>query len=292
MNFLLAIIITALIFILVAQSWNLVYGYTDMLHLGHIGFFAIGAYTSALLTIQGVNFWIALIIAGTFAGFIGFLLAIPTVRFKFDYLAIVTLGFGEIIRNIIINWSSLTRGPLGLPGIPSPTLFGITFDNNSSYLLLMILVTIVLGSFMYRIAHSPFGMILRSIKDNDIAAHTIGKHINAYRIKILVMSAVIVAIIGAFFVHYTNFTEPNVYRLELMALIILAVFAGGPGKFWGTVIAAGIVITIRETFILIDFIPASITGPLMWIVLSLALVLILMYKPNGLFGKKLESNKY
>ena len=291
MDFYIGILVQITLFILMCECYNLLYGYTNMMFLGLVGLFAVGAYITGLLNLAGVNPWLCMVASMVGTGIIGFFIALPTVRFKGDFLAIVTLGFGEIIRSVILNWTGLTRGPLGLPGISRPSIFGINLDGEFRFFVFSLMIVSIAMLILYRLAHSPFGKILETIREDDIASRSLGKPVNRYRMQIIVITSFIAGLIGALNIYFIKFTEPSVYSLELLGLILLAVFAGGPGKYWGVVIAATITMIVRDAFLLLDIAP-SVVGPLRWVVLGSILVAILIYNPNGLFGKKFMKKNY
>ena len=169
------------IYAILAISLQITVGFTGLLNLGHIAFFAAGAYTSALLTLSGVPFWIAFIAAGIVAMIFGFLISVPTNRLKGDYLALSTMGFTFVIYALALNWTSLTRGPLGLPGIPKPVLFGINFSSNLSFLILTVIVVLISYFIIKRITDSPFGKVLEATRDDELAAKILGK--NTFKTK-------------------------------------------------------------------------------------------------------------
>jgi len=311
MDFFIDALTSIFIFVVLAQTFNFLYGYTRIVFLCLVGLVAVGAYVGGLLnllaqgklnapetpfidflTFLGSNIWLTLLTALVFTALLGFVISFPLLRFRGDFLAIVTLGFGEILRSIILNWGTVTRGSLGLPGIKRPEVFGMSIDGSLGFLLFTAVISIFFLALLYRLTHSPFGKILETIREDDIAAHTIGKKINNYRIQVIVIASGIVGVMGALNVFFIRFTEPTSYNLEYLGLILLAVFAGGPGKYWGAIIAGALVAIIRYMLVLVDFIPDVVVGPLQWVILGTVLVGILIYKPNGLFGRTLTRKNY
>ncbi len=150
--------VLVLIYIVLALSLNFVLGFAGQLSIGHSAFYAIGAYTTAILTVSyGVPFWIALFLSAVVSAIFGLLLGIPTLRLKGDYLAITTIGFSEILRLVLINWASFTRGPAGIPGIPSPTIFGFTLSTNTSYYYILYILALFTIFISYRLINSRLG---------------------------------------------------------------------------------------------------------------------------------------
>ncbi len=185
--YLIHLLILVGIYLILAISLQLAVGFTGLLNLSHIAFYAIGAYVSALLALSGFPFWLCLLAAGIAAMLFGFLLALPTNKLKGDYLALATLGFSFVIYAVALNWTSLTRGPLGLPGIPKPSLFGFTFSDNFNFLLLTFAIALISYFIIKKITSSPFGKVLEATRDDELATRILGK--NTFKIKSLALAS-------------------------------------------------------------------------------------------------------
>jgi branched-chain amino acid transport system permease protein len=276
----------ACIYIILAVSQNLIVGFTGMLNLGHAAFYGIGAYTSALLAFIGIPFPFNLLAAGIVAGFFGLLLGMPTFRLRGDYLAIVTLGFGEIIRNIMKNWVGLTRGPLGLPGIPKFEIFGyVIHPSNVSYFILAFLVMVLTVFIINRLVKSPFGRVLRAIREDEIAAQALGKNTVKYKVMALVIGAFFAGIAGSLFAHFIMFIDPSTFTLLETALILAMVVLGGLGSIKGSIIGALIITWLAEPLRFLE-IPDFAIAALRTMIYSLILIILMIYRPAGLFGEK------
>ena len=272
------------IYVILAISLQLAVGFTGLLNLGHIAFYCVGAYTSALLALAGFPFWFAFLSAGIMAMLFGFLLSIPTNKLKGDYLALATLGFSFVIYAVALNWTSLTRGPLGLPGIPKPSLFGFTFSNNFSFLILTLVIGLVSYLIIKRVVSSPFGKVLEAVRDDELATKVLGK--NTFKIKTyaLGISAFFAGIAGSLYAHYITFIDPSSFVLLQLIPVLAIVIIGGLASLKGTVIAAIILVLLPEPLRFIGF-PSSIVGPARQIIYALLLLLILIYRPKGFSGK-------
>jgi branched-chain amino acid transport system permease protein len=167
--YLIHLVILIGIHLILAISLQLAMGFSGLLNFGHIAFYCIGAYVSALLALSGWPFLLCFLAAGIVAMFFGFLVSLPTNKLKGDYLALATLGFSFVIYAIALNWTSLTRGPLGLPGIPKPVLFGISFSNNFSFLVLTLVIALISFLIIKKIVSSPFGKALEATRDDELA---------------------------------------------------------------------------------------------------------------------------
>ena len=272
------------IYIILSISLQLALGYNGLLNLGHIAFFGIGAYTSALLALSGWPFWICIIAAGIMAMIFGFILSIPTNKLKGDYLALATMGFTFVIYAILLNWTDLTRGPLGLPGIPRPDLFGFVFSDNLSFLILTGVIALLSYFIIYRIVKSPFGKVIESIRDDELASRILGK--NSFKTKsiVLAVSAFFAGIAGSLYASYITFIDPSSFTIMQLIPVLLIVIVGGLASLPGTIIATVILILIPESLRFVGF-PSSIVGPMRQILYAVILLLILIYKPKGFFGK-------
>lgn len=272
------------IYLILALSLQLALGYTGLINLGHIAFFAIGAYTSALLTLNGIPFILAIMLAGIISMILGILLSIPTNKLKEDYLALATLIFTFVIYAITLNWTSLTRGPLGIPGIPKPTLFGISFSSNFSFLILTVIIVLISYFVIKKIVSSPFGKVLEATRDNELATRVLGK--NTFKIKsyALGISAFFAGIAGSLYAHYITFIDPSSFTIMQLIPILTIVIIGGLASLKGTVIATITLILLPEPLRFIGF-PSSTIGPMRQIIYALILLLILLYRPKGFFGK-------
>lgn len=272
------------IYLILALSLQLALGYTGLINLGHIAFFAIGAYISALLTLNGIPFIIAILLAGIISAFFGLLLSIPTNKLKGDYLALATLAFTFVVYAVTLNWTSLTRGPLGLPGIPKPSILGLSFSSNLSFFILTLVIVIAVYFIIKKIVDSPFGKVLEATRDNELATKVLGK--NTFKIKSIALgtSAFFAGIAGSLYAHYITYIDPSSFTMTQLIPILCIVIIGGLASLKGTVIATFILILLPEPLRFIGF-PSSIVGPMRQIIYALILLLILIYRPKGFFGK-------
>jgi branched-chain amino acid transport system permease protein len=273
------------IYIILAVSLNLSLGFTGLINLGHIAFFGIGAYTSALLTGSlGLPFIFAFLAAGVVSGVFGFVLMWATKKLKGDYLALATLGFGFVVVSLLLNLQGLTRGPLGIPGIERPSLIGFVLQNNFAYLILVIVIVIVSVWVINRIAKSPFGRLLEATRDDELGLRVLGKDTGKLKYKAMTISAFFAGIAGSLFAHYISFIEPNSFFLADIILVLTIVIVGGLASIRGSIVATFVIILIPE---LLRFtgLPSNILGPARQIIYSLILLGILMFRPRGLFGR-------
>ncbi len=272
------------IYIILSLSLNLALGYTGLLNLGHIAFFGIGAYTSALLVEIGVPFIFSFLIAGLLAGFFGFLLVLATGRLKGDYLALATLGFSFVVTSVMLNWTGLTRGPLGIPGIDKPSIFGFVISSNLMYLIFVAVIAAITFFVLHRIVSSPFGKLLEATRDDEVGLRVLGKNTFKLKAKAMMISAFFAGIAGSLFAHYITYIDPTSFALNEIILVITIVIVGGLASLRGTIVATVIILLIPEILRFLAL-PSSMIGPMRQIIYALLLIGILLYKPRGIFGR-------
>jgi len=288
MDLFLHLCVMIFIYMIFAMSLNLEVGYTGLFNFGHVAFFGIGAYTSALLTLQRVPFELSLLIALAMAGLWGFFISIPSLRLRGDYFGIVTLGFGEIIRMVFQNEVWLTKGPMGLPGIPKPVLFTYQFGTLPQYLLLSFGFAAITFLVLRIILRSPFGRVLKAIREDEVAAETLGKNVFFFRIKSFVIGSLFAGLAGTLWGHYTTFISPGDFTLLETILVLLIVVLGGKGTQWGPVLGAFVLIFFQESLRFLRL-PAEWTrylAPLQQMIFGGLLILLMVFRPEGLIREK------
>lgn len=277
------VVVIALINVALAMSLNLVVGYTGLLALGHGAFFGIGAYTSAILTTtHGWGFWSAFAVAGLAAGLCGAALAAITLRLRGHYLAIATLGFAVILYQVLMNWISVTRGPLGLPGIlPPPDIplggAAIDFSLTAAYIYLAGFFALLSYVVLRRIIRSPMGEALTAIREDEVSALSLGIRTVAWKSFAFTVAATIAGFTGALYAGYIGILEPSSFILTVSFTILAMVIVGGAGTLLGPVVGA-LVLTIA---------PEALreVGPEYRLILyGFALTLTVLFFPQGLVG--------
>lgn len=278
-NYILHILILLGVYLVLGMSLNIVTGVTGELDLGHAAFFGIGAYVSSLFTQNIFNsFWLGLILAGLISLIFGLILGIPSLRIRGDYLAIVTLGFNEIIRYVLLNWQDVTNGPMGIRGIPTPEIFGFTLNTKQFLFYLVQIIVIITFVVMYRITNSRFGRTLVAIRENEIAATSLGINTGYYKIWAFAITAAFAGIAGSFFGHYMNFINPNNFTSNESILILCMVVIGGKGSIIGSVVGVAVLFLLPEILRPIASYRMLIYGIL--------LVVMMVYKPSGFWPER------
>ena len=285
MEYLIHIMIIAGIYIILTLSLNLIVGYTGLAALGHIAFSCVGAYTSSLLALNyGISPWIGLVLGAFLASIIGLVIGFPSIRLKGDYLALATFGFGVIVYSISKNWVDLTRGPMGLPGIPKFSFFGFELQSVWAYLVLVVLFVFITAFIINRIVNSPFGRILKSIREDEIASLSIGKNVNKYKLLVFVIGAFFAGIAGSLYAHYITFIDPSSFTvMESIAVLLMVVF-GGMGNIKGSFIGALILVIFPEMLRFLGM-PSSIAAPLRQMIYGLLLIILMIKRPQGIIGE-------
>jgi len=285
MEYLIHILIISGIYVILTLGLNLIVGYTGLAALGHIAFACVGAYTSSLLALNlGVSPWIGLFIGAIFASVLGVIVSFPSLRLKGDYLAIATFGLGVIVYSVAKNWISLTRGPMGLPGIPSFKLFGYEINNVWAYLVLVLIFVVITYIIIRNITNSPFGRILTAVREDEIAAEAMGKNINKYKLIVFVVGAFFAGIAGSLYAHYITFIDPSSFTMmESIAVLLMVVF-GGMASLGGSFIGASVLVIFPELLRFVGM-PSSVAAPLRQMIYGLLLVILMIWRPQGLMGK-------
>jgi branched-chain amino acid transport system permease protein len=285
MEYFLHIIVISGIYIILALSLNLIVGFTGLPALGHAAFSCIGAYTSSLLALNlGLSPWVGLILGACLAGLSGVVIGYPAVRLKGDYLALATFGLGVIVYSVAKNWVSLTRGPMGLPGIPGFSIFGYDLSEIWQYLILVGFFVLITIFVINRIVKSPFGRVLRSIREDEVASEALGKDVNKHKLIVFVVGAFFAGVGGSLYAHYITFIDPSSFTVTESITILLMVIFGGMGSIQGSVVGAVILVVIPELLRFLG-VPSSIAAPLRQMIYGLLLVVLMIRRPQGIMGR-------
>lgn len=245
--YLIAISITAGVYALMALGVNLTWGLGGMINLGLAGFFAVGAYTTALLTKSGVAIPLGIAAAALAAAATGAVVAVITARLRSDYLAIVTLGFSESVRIAAANEIWLTNGSDGIAGIPGPWRGELpTQMFNLVFLGIVVLAIAVSFFLLQRLSFSPFGRVLRAIRDDEDVAGVAGKHVLAYKVVAFAIGSAVLGVAGALYAHATSYVAPDIFAPLLTLNIILALVAGGLGNNAGAILGSVVIVALLE----------------------------------------------
>jgi branched-chain amino acid transport system permease protein len=299
-----------LIYVMLGWGLNIVVGLAGLLDLGYVAFYAVGAYSYALLAKSfGFSFWMLLPLAGCLAAFWGILLGFPVLRLRGDYLAIVTLAFGEIIRLVLINWVPVTNGYAGITGVPRPTFFGIPFNADPNgfaarfglefspiyrtiFLYYVILALALLtAAITVRLRRLPIGRAWEALREDEIACRSLGINTTNTKLTAFAMGAMFAGFAGSFFAARQGFISPESFTFMESAVIVAIVVLGGMGSLIGVAIAATLMIGGTEFLRELDFLKAifgSDFDPTQYrmLLFGFAMVLIMIWKPRGLIATR------
>jgi branched-chain amino acid transport system permease protein len=296
-RYILDLAILVLTYVMLGWGLNVVVGLAGLLDLGYVAFYAVGAYSYALLATKfGWSFWVCLPLAGILAAFWGVLLGFPVLRLRGDYLAIVTLAFGEIIRLVIRNWQELTGGPNGVASIPRPTMFGIPLDNSDEglaallgiefspthrivFLFYLILALALLTNWVtIRLRRLPIGRAWEALREDEVACRALGINTTTTKLTAFATGAMFGGFAGAFFATRQGFISPESFTFQESALVLAIVVLGGMGSQLGVALAALTMIGGFELFRGLEVYRMLVFG---W-----AMVLIMIWRPRGLIGHR------
>jgi branched-chain amino acid transport system permease protein len=293
-----------LTYVLLGWGLNVVVGLAGLLDLGYVAFYAVGAYSFALFAQWfGLSFWAALPIAGLLAAAFGFVLGFPVLRLRGDYLAIVTLGFGEIIHTVLQNWVPVTKGPAGIGDVPAPTFFGLPFQNRappgvttfhqffhldfspSQRIIFLYYVVLALGlltnAFTLRLRKLPIGRAWEALREDEIACRALGINPTTTKLSAFTIGAMLAGFAGAFFATQQNFISPESFTFTESATILAIVVLGGMGSQIGVVLAATILVTLPEI--------ARPFAEYRMLLFGAAMVAIMVWRPRGLLAQRAPS---
>jgi len=282
------ILVLSCIFVLLTSSWNLLAGYAGLLNLGHAAFYGIGAYSSALLAMNfNISPWLGFPIGGMVAAIFGILLAIPSLRLSGPYLVITTIGFSEIMRMVAMNWVSLTRGSLGLYGIPPLTPIKLSenlsiefVSEQNAYYVVLIIVILTL-CLMRKLLRSEFGITLKSIREDEMGSESIGINTSQYKLAVFMISTFFAGLAGSFYAHYVRLVSPEMLTLGETFAVLTMAMVGGLGTLSGPVVGAVLLTFLSEG---LRFLAEIINIDIRLIIYGAMLMLTILFMRNGVVG--------
>jgi len=285
MEYLIHLAILFLIYAILGISLNLIVGYTGLLSVTHAAFYGIGAYTTAILLTKGeIDFFVSVLLGIIIAIIISFLIGIVLSKFRGDYYALGSLGLNTIIFSIFLNWNNLTRGPLGIPGIARPELFGIDFTENINFLILVFIFFTLVFMLSHFIVNSSFGRVLKAIREDENTIQIFGYNTLYFKLAIFIISAAMAAIAGSLLASYITFIDPSSFVLMESIFIVAIIILGGLANLRGSILGALILILLPEALRFVGF-PADIAAQMRQMVYGVILILLMLYRPQGLIGE-------
>lgn len=290
-SYLVAVGIIALIYMLLTVGLNLQYGYTGLINFGHVAFFAIGAYASALLTLQGWPLGPAFVVGMVVAGLAAYPVGLLSLRLSDDYLAVVTLGFAETVRLVIQEEKWLTQGVQGLPGIPRIfQSLGVGGYAELATLLMLVACNGAAIALLVHLVRSPYGRLIQAIRDDEVAVQALGKDPARLKVQVFMLGAALAGLAGAFYAHFITYLSPDQFLPLVTFYVWIAVIIGGPGRTSGAVVGSLILMTFLEgSRFARDLIPGVSEVQMASVrlaIVGLALILFTIYLPQGIMGKR------
>ena len=288
MEYLLHLLILVSIYVMLAQSLNLSAGFGGMISLAHAGFYGVGAYTAALLAVNfQVPFLLILPIAMLLSGLLALIVSAIALRTIDDYFIICTLGIQVIVFSLMNNWVSLTKGPLGIPSIPSISLFGIAIESKFAFLLLTIFFVALIFFFLKKMTDFSFGRTLRALSEDEVFTQSLGKNVYLSKVIAFTVSAMLAAIPGVLYAHYISYIDPTSFTVDESIFILSIVIIGGMQNLWGSVIAASFLVFLPE-FLRFMGMPNAIAANMRQIIYGGILIYMMFRYSRGFVNSKLQ----
>ena len=285
MNYLYHILTTISIYSILALSLNLLVGYTGLLALCQAAFYGIGAYVSVLLmTSAGMSFPLAVLLAMAATAIISLAISVPSLRLKGDYFVLASLGFQMISFAVLRNWITVTNGPYGISGIPRPSFLGFEVDSPESYFIFSFIVALICACLIYVLTASPFGRVLKAIREDEIATIALGKNTVRFKITAFAIAAAFSAIAGSLFAGYMRFIDPTSFTLTESIFVLTIIIVGGAGNIVGPLLGTVLLISFPEALRFLA-IPDAVAGNVRQIIYGALIVVMLRWRPRGLWGE-------
>ncbi len=285
MDYFLHIIIIINIYIILTVSTNLLVGMTNLLSLGQAAFYGIGAYLT-VFALQNLHLPLipALIFVMVVTAAISLIIAYPSLRLKGDYFVLATLGFQLIVFTVLYNWTSVTRGPYGISGIPAPKVFGLLpVSGMIPFLIFSSIMSSLVIVIFYKLVNSPFGRVLKGLRDDDLAVTSLGRNVTAQRVFVFVISSGFIAAAGMIYATYITYIDPTSFNLDEAIFILCAVLIGGTGNIKGPVVGAIFVVVLPELLRFVGM-PDAVAANMRQIIYGLSLIVLMRYRPQGIAG--------
>ncbi len=285
MNYILHLLIMIVIYLILAYGFNLVVGFGGLLSLCQAVFYGIGAYASTLLMMKtGMSFIPAILISMVITGLFALLVGIPALRFRGDSFVIVTLGFQMIVFTILYNWVDFTRGPYGIPGIPRPVIAGYEITTLPEYLLLVSVCLLILMAVLFIIYKSPFGLALKALRDDEMAAEGLGKSPVHLFLYAFVISGMTASVAGGLYATYVTYIDPTSFTLDESIFILSVLLVGGTGNRLGPFVGVVFMILLPEALRFLGL-PDTVAPNVRQMIYGLTLILLMFLRPQGIAGE-------
>ena len=285
MNYILNILIFFEIYLILSLSLNVMLGYSGLASIAHAAFYGIGAYVFSLLLVNyGINYFLCIILSVLVSVILSYLISLASLKFKGDYFILVTLAFQIIVFSILYNWTRVTRGPYGITNIQRPEIFGVNTDSLLSFSIYSSLSTFIVLVFLIVALRSPFGRVLKAIRDNELAAISLGKNNIKFKMISVAAASGCAAVAGTIYASYITYIDPTSFTANESILLLSMVIIGGSGNIKGPAIGSLVLVIIPEILRFVS-IPDSIAANLRMIIYGLLLIILMILRPQGLLGE-------
>lgn len=274
------------IYIMLVLSANLTIGMANLLTMCQAAFYGIGAYIGTFFLMQfNLPFIVIAILVMIFTGAFSFLISYASVRLKDDYFVIATMGFQLIVYTVLYNWTDVTHGPYGIPGIPGIKLLGLyELSGVYAYLALSLILMGIIVFLFHHLVRSPFGRVLNAIRTDETAVKSMGRNTVFFKTFAFFLSAAVAGLAGIIYASYISYIDPTSFTLDESIFILSALFIGGIGNTKGPILGALFVVLVPEMLRFVGL-PDAIAANLRQIIYGLALILVMYYRPQGIWGK-------
>lgn len=284
--YIVGILISTSIFAILAMSLNLLLGYTGLFTIAHAAIFGAGAYVSALVSQKlGLGFLPSVLAAMLFTGVLSAAVSLPSLRVSGDYLVLASFAMQEVLYSLYVNLDEVTGGSAGLHRIPRPSFFGLTITTPTAYLVFYALVMVVIFILLRALLASPFGLLLKAIREDEIVPQALGKDVISTKVTVFVIAGVIAGLAGGLYAHYFTYIDPIAFDVHASVLILSMVLIGGMGTLWGPVAGAALLICLPEALRFFPF-PSEMIGALRQIAYGVILVVFCFWRPTGLVPQR------
>lgn len=263
--------------ILLVLGLNFILGYAGLLSFAQVGFFLVGAYTGAILTVDyGLSFWLALPAAAVVSGLFAWIIGIPTLRLRGHYFAFATFAFAEIVRLVALNWQEFTHGAVGITGIPAPMIGSLEIGSDRTFYYFILAIVIVAAAVAFRLERSSFGRALFAIKEGELAAESMGIETAKVKMVSFIVSAIYAGVAGALYGPLNSVISPDVFSFDVSVVVLVSLLLGGAGTIVGAIIGTVLVTLLPEWLrVLQDY---------YMVVYGAGIVLLMVFLPTGLLG--------
>jgi branched-chain amino acid transport system permease protein len=285
MNYLYHLLIYLDIYIIIAMSLNLLMGYGGLFQLAHAAYYGVGAYATAILMVKlGWGFAPALIAASFISGLMSLFVSLPAWRLKGDYFVMLTLAVQVSLYSLFYNWVDLTNGPFGITGIPKPVILDIKSVTLNNIFLLYSVIALLCGGIMFLLLHSPWGRVLKAMRDDEIAARGIGKNTRLLKLQAFFIASAMVGVAGGLYASYVSYIDPTSFTLDESILMLSMIIIGGTGNYKGPIVGALVLLAIPELLRFLH-IPDTIAANMRLLAYGLLLIIMTHVRPQGLAGE-------